>query len=64
MRIAIFLKQIPVFTDVSMDSVTHCLICKNVKMTVNLANLHAVTAAILIHQQCWRTKHRFFYGPS
>lgn len=63
MRIAVLLKQVPVSTDVAMDPVTHCLIRKNTEMAVNPADLHAVTAAILIRQQCGGRITAFSMGP-
>lgn len=63
MKIAVLIKQVPASGNVAVDPITHCLIRKNMEMIVNPADLHAITAAILIRQQSGGRITAFSMGP-
>ena len=63
MRIAVLIKQVPVDNEVRVDPETYCLIRDNTEMTVNPADLNAVTAGIRLRDELGGTVSVFTMGP-
>lgn len=63
MRIAVLVKLVPVSNQLSVDPQTHCLIRENAEMTVNPADLNAITAAVLCARETGGRVEAFAMGP-
>ena len=63
MEIAVLIKQVPVDGEVRVDPETRCLIRETAEMTINPADLNALTAAILLKQEQGGKVTVFTMGP-